>query len=37
MSANYIYNETLIGAIDGVNTVFTTLSLISEIEEVYFG
>ena len=37
MSANYVYNETLIGAIDGVNTTFTTLSLIQEIEDVYFG
>ena len=37
MSANYIYNETLGGTIDGVNTVFTTLSLIGNVEDVYLG
>jgi hypothetical protein len=37
MSSNYIYNETLGGAIDGINVVFTTLNNISNIEEVYLG
>lgn len=34
---NYIYNETLLGVIDWVNTVFTTLYPIQNIEEVYIG
>jgi len=35
MSANYIYNETLWGATDGINVTFTTLNNIQNIEEVY--
>ena len=35
--ATYIYNETLWGVIDGVNTTYTTLNNIFNIEEVYLG
>lgn len=37
MTANYIYNETLTGVVDGVNTVFTTIQNIDKIEDVYLG
>lgn len=35
MCDNYIYNETMSGVVDGINTVFTTLEDIGKIEEVY--
>lgn len=34
---NYIYNETLQGVVDWVNTIFTTLNNIASLEEVYIG